>query len=309
MTANGGQAVPQQQVGFWKIRHAVIGLGVLGLITLLVVRGCGEDAEDEQQAVADGEASRQAVAVQVPAAQRPGQYPPARQPHAAPGYAPQQPAYGYQQQPPAAAYPQQQPAYGYQQQQPAYGYQQQQPAYGYQQQPAYGTQPQQPAYGYQQQQPAYGYQQQPAYGYGQQQGTAQPQYPVTDPNNPWAAQLPGYGQQAQQAPQWGQQQRQAPVYIIQVPGGSQYRPLDDKAEQDSRGSTAPAAPPVWGVRPYDRRAGSSSFGGDGGTGVYPYGGTYGGYYGAPYGLGTWPGGFASGWPGAGYPGVGWPGIW
>jgi len=301
MTANGGQTVPQQQVGFWKIRHAVIGLGVLGLITLLVVRGCGEDTEDEQQAEAGGDAARQAVAVQVPAGQRAGQYRPAQQPYGAPGYAPPQPAYGYQQQ---------QPAYGYQQQQqPAYGYQQQ-PAYGTQsQQPAYGTQSQQPAYGYQQQ-PAYGYgqQQQPAYGYGQQPGALQPQYPVTDPGNPWAAQVPGYGQQAQ-APQWGQQQRQAPVYIIQVPGGSQYRPLDDKAEQSSRSSTTtPAAPPTWGARPYDRRGGSS-FGGDAASGGYPYGGTYGGYYGAPYGLGTWPGGYGSGWPTPGYPGVGSPGVW
>lgn len=297
MTANGGQTVPQQQVGFWKIRHAVIGLGVLGLITLLLVRGCGEDAEDEPQAEA-GDASRQAVAVQVPAGQRPGQYPAAQQPYGAPGYAPQQPAYGYQQQQPAYAYPQQQPGYSYQQQ-PAYGAQSQQPAYGYQpQQPVYGTQPQQPAYGYQQQ---------PAYGYGQQGTAPQPQYPVTDPDNPWAARLPGYGQQTQ-TPQWGQQQRQAPVYIIQVPGGSQYRPLDDQAGQSSRSSTAPAAPPTWGARPYDRRGGTS-FGNDAAAGGYPYGGVYGGYYGAPYGLGTWPGGYGSGWPATGYPGVGWPGIW
>ena len=114
MTANGGQTVPQQQVGFWKIRHAVIGLAVLGLITFLMMRGCGGNAEDEQkQAQADNDAPRQAIAVEVPAVgQRPGQYPAPQQPYGAPGYPQQQPAYGYAQQ--------QQPAYGYQQQ-PAYG--------------------------------------------------------------------------------------------------------------------------------------------------------------------------------------------
>ncbi len=315
MTANGGQTIPQQQVGFWKIRHAVIGMAVLGLVTLLVVRGCGGDEDEPEHEKSGDDAPRQAVAVQVPAGQWPGQYPAAQQPYGAPGYPQQQqPAYRYQQQQPDYG-TRQQPAYGYQQQQPAYGTQQQ-PAYGYQQQqPAYGTQ-QQPTYGYQQQQPVYGAQQQPAYGYQQQQpaygyaqqGAAQPQYPVTDPNNPWATQLPGYGQQAQ-APQWGQTQRQQPVYIIQVPGGSQYRPLDEQSRDSSRSTTAPAAPPVWTPRPYDRRGGSS-FGGNGsGAGAYPYGGAYGGYYGAPYGLGTVPGGYGSGWPTVGYPGTGWPMIW
>jgi hypothetical protein len=264
MTANGGQTIPQQQVGFWKIRHAVIGMAVLGLVTLLVVRGCGGDEDEPEHEKSGDDAPRQAVAVQVPAGQWPGQYPAAQQPYGAPGYP--------------------------QQQQPAYRYQQQQPDYGTRQQPAYG---------YQQQQPAYGY---------AQQGAAQPQYPVTDPNNPWATQLPGYGQQAQ-APQWGQTQRQQPVYINQVPGGSQYRPLDEQSRDSSRSTTAPAAPPVWTPRPYDRRGGSS-FGGNGsGAGAYPYGGAYGGYYGAPYGLGTVPGGYGSGWPTVGYPGTGWPMIW
>jgi hypothetical protein len=308
MTANGGQTVPQQQVGFWKIRHAVIGLAVLGVITLLVVRGCGGDAEDEQkQAEAGDDAPRQAVAVQVPAVgQPPGQYPAAQQrPYGAPGYPQQQPAYGYQQQQPVYGTRQQQPAYGYQQQQPTYGVQQQQPGYA-QQQPAYGYAQQQPAYGYQQQQPAYGYQQQqPAYGYAQQ-GGAQPQYPTTDPNNPWATQLPpSYGQQAQ-TPQWGQTQRQAPVYIIQVPGGgSQYRPLDGESRQSDRSATTPSEPPAWSTRPYDRRGGSSFGGTDSGAAGYPYGG----YYGAPYGLGGWPGGYGSGWPTLGYPGIGLPGVW
>jgi hypothetical protein len=302
MAANGGQTVPQQQVGFWKIRHAVIGLAVLGVITLLVLRGCGGDEEDEQKrAEAGNDAPRQAVAVQVPTAgQRPGQYPAAQQPYGAPGYPPQQPASGYQQQ----------PVYGAQQQQPAYGYQQQQPTYGYQQQqPTYGAQQQQPGYGYAQQQPAYGYQQQqPAYGYGQQ-AVPQPQYPTTDPNNPWATQLPSYQQQAQ-TPQWGQSQRQAPVYVVPVPGGSQYRPLDGESRQSERSATAPAAPPVWSARPYDRRSGSSFGGSDGGAAAAPYGGAYGGYYGTtPYGLGGWPGGYGSGWPMLGYPGIGLPGAW
>jgi hypothetical protein len=282
MADNGKQAATQP-AGFWKIRHAGMGLGAL-LLVIVVVRSCGGDAEDERFEAESGNAvPRQAIAVKIPAPQWQGQYPPAQQ---------QQPAYGYPAQ-------QQQPAYGTpaQQQQPAYGYpaQQQQPAYGYpaqQQQPAYGTPAQQ--------------QQQPAYGYPAQQLQQQRQLPATDPGNPWAVQQPAYSYGAQQTQQWGQTRRQPPVYS-QSPGSGQYRPLDEKPHtaQQRRRSAAPTAATGWpSAAPYDRLSGSS-FGGAGGT--YPYTGSYPGYYGgtsygAPAYGGGWPGG------GLGYPGAGWPGY-
>ena len=145
MTTQGTQATGTPQGGFWKIRHAVIGLGVLVLLVMLLVRGCGDD-ESDQRSQRDENMPRQAIAVQIPASQWPStQQAPVQTP------APQQPGYGYvPQQAPA-----QQPGYGYAPQQaPA-----QQPGYGYvpQQAPA-----QQPGYGYvPQQAPA----QQPGYGY------------------------------------------------------------------------------------------------------------------------------------------------
>jgi hypothetical protein len=266
MTGNGKQAATQA-AGFWKIRHAVMGLGAL-LLVIVVIRSCGGDAEDERfEAESRDAVPRQAIAVKIPAPQWQGQYPPAQQ---------QQPAYGY------PAQQQQQPAYGYPAQQ------QQQPAYGY---PAQQQQ-QQPTYGY----PAQQQQQQPAYGYPAQQLQQQRQLPATDPGNPWAVQQPGYSYGAQRAPQtqqWGQTRRQPPVYA-QPPGSGQYRPLDEKPRSAQQSSSAAAVRPA---APYDRRAGSS-FGGNGSS--YPSG-AYPGYYGsAPYGVPAYGGGWPAGGPG--YPG-------
>jgi len=187
MTDNGKQTATQP-AGFWKIRHAGMGLGAL-LLVIVLVRSCGGDAEDEKFEAESGDAiPRHAIAVKIPPPQWQGQYPPAQpQAHQAPAYPgqQQQPAYGY-----PAQQLQQQPAYGYPAQQ-----QQQQPAYGY---PA--QQQQQPAYGYPAQQ------QQLAYGYPVQQLQQQRQLPATDPGNPWAVQQPAYsyGAQPPQTQQWGQ---------------------------------------------------------------------------------------------------------
>ncbi len=167
MTSNGQQAATQP-AGFWKIRHAVIGFGVL-LLIVVMVRSCGDEVEEEKvEAESENGVPRQGVVVEIPAQQWPGQYPPARQtpyqtqqqpyqmqqpyqtqqqPYQAPGYVQQQPAYGYGVQPPVPQYQpptsdpdnpwavQQQPAYGYSAQRAT-----QAPTWGqpqYQRQPAY----------------------------------------------------------------------------------------------------------------------------------------------------------------------------
>jgi hypothetical protein len=284
MTDNGKQEAATQPAGFWKIRHAVMGLGAL-LLVIVMVRSCGGDGVDETVEVeSDGAVPRQAIAVKIPPdPQWQGQYAP--------------PPQGYQG---PAAPQQQQPGYGYppQQQQPGYGY----PA---QQQPGYGYPPQQqpPTRGYpaQQQQPGYGYpaqQQPPAYGYPAQQLRQQGQLPSADAGNPWAVQQqPAYGYGA--PPQWGETQRQ-PLLYSQPPGSGQYRPLDEKPQTAEQRRSAPAT--GWTTAPYDRPSGSS-FGGNAGSG-YPYAGGYPGYYGgARYGV---PG-YGTGWSGGPtYPGAGWP---
>ncbi|MCO6411847.1 MAG: hypothetical protein J5I92_03800 [Thiogranum sp.] len=309
MAADGEQhAAAPAPAGFWKIRHAVIAAVVLGLFTLLVVKSCDGDAEDDSsRGSADKALPRQGIAVQRPEPGWAGQYAPAQP----------QPGYGYPQQPPGYNVPPQ-PGYGYPQpQQPAYGGAQQ-PGYGYsqqQQQPAYGgAQP--PAYGYpqSQQQTGYGYpQQQPGYSV-----QPPPAYATVDPDNPWATQQHRpYGYSAQvappaQQPRWGESQPQQPVYT-QLPGAGQYRPLEETQRAPAQSKPAAQVPAtVWPAAPYDRRAGSS-FGSTDSSG-YPLAGGYPGYYaGAPYGYGApgiWPGRFGAGWPGgAGYPGVGWPMGW
>ena len=294
MTDNDRQAA-NQPVGFWKIRHAVMGLGAL-LLVIVFVRSCDGDAEDEKLEADAGDAiPRTSVAVKIPAPQWQGQQPTVQQ----------------QARQTLARPPQQQPAYGYptQQQQPAYGYptQQQQPAYGY------PTQQQQPAYGYptQQQQPAYGYptQQQPAYGYPAQQPQQQPQLPAADRGNPWAVQQPAYSYGSQPVPQrrqWGQARRPPPVDYSQPSAGSQYRPLDEKPHTAQKRRATP--PPATGqpTAPYDRLSGSS-FGDN--TTSYPHAGSSPGYYGGtPYGVPAYGGGWPAG-GGLGYPGAGWPGHW
>ena len=108
MTDNGKQSATQA-AGFWKLRHAGMGLGAL-LLVIVVMRSCGGDAEDERFKAESGDAApRHAIAVKIPAPQWQGQYPPAQQVPAYPTQQQQQPAYGY----PAQQLQQQQPAYGY----------------------------------------------------------------------------------------------------------------------------------------------------------------------------------------------------
>lgn len=276
MTDNGKQTATQS-AGFWKIRHAVMGLGAL-LLAIVVLRSCGGDAEDERFEAQSGDGvPRQAIAVKIPPPQWQGQYPPVQQ------QGQPQPGYGYPGQQQG-----QQPAYGY----PAQQQGQPQPGYGYPGQ----QQGQQPAYGY----PAQQQGQQPAYGYPAQQLQQQRQLPATDPGNPWAVQQPAYSYGAQRAPQaqqWGQSRSQPPVYS-QPPGSGQYRPLDEKSRRSQQSSSTPSA--VRPAAPYDRRAGSS-FGGNGGGASYPYSGAYPGYYGGtPYGVPAYGGGWPAG--GLGYPG-------
>jgi hypothetical protein len=275
MTTQGTQANSAPPAGFWKLRHAVIGLGVLMLMVILMARGCGDDEPEKQGKPEGADMPRQGVVVQIPASQWPPQQAPVQTP------APQQPGYGYM--------PQQQPGYGYaQQQQPGYGYtQQQQPGYGY-------TQQQQPGYGYTQQQPGYGYTQ---------------QQPAADGSNPWSVQTQpayGYGQPGNQ--QWGQQQPQRPQYTQLPPGGSRYRPLE--SEETHSAPPRPAQQPVqryYPAAPYDQPGGSSFA-----APAYPYAGTYPGYYGGAgvYGVpGAGAGyGYLPGYPGS-VPALGWPGVW
>ena len=264
MTDNDKQAASQAS-GFWKIRHAGMGIGAI-LLVIVVVRSCGGDAEDDRFEAESGDAvPRQAIAVKIPSPQWQGQYPPAQQ---------------QGQYPPA----QQQGQYPPAQQQGQYPPTQQRGQYP-------PTQQQQPAYGYPAQQ-----QQQPAYGYPAQQLQQQRQLPATDPGNPWAVQQPAYSYGAQRTPQtqqWGQTRRQPPVYS-QPPGSGQYRPLDEKPRSAQQSSSAAAVRPA---APYDRRSGSS-FGGNGSS--YPSG-AYPGHYGsAPYGVPAYGGGWPAGGPG--YPG-------
>ena len=94
MTDNGKQTATQS-AGFWKIRHAGMGLGAL-LLVIVVMRSCGGDAEDERFKAESGDAApRHAIAVKIPAPQWQGQYPPAQQVPAYPTQQQQQPAYGY----------------------------------------------------------------------------------------------------------------------------------------------------------------------------------------------------------------------
>ena len=72
MAAGSGEQTTSQQQGFWKPRHAAIGVGVL-LLVIFAVRSCGGDADDET--VANSESGenipRQAIVVQIPATQWP----------------------------------------------------------------------------------------------------------------------------------------------------------------------------------------------------------------------------------------------
>lgn len=78
--------------GFWKPRHAVIGLGALAVLVMLMMRACGDDEPQRHSDQADK--PRQAIIVQIPASQWPAQQPPPPQPTAPPqtgyGYAPAQ---------------------------------------------------------------------------------------------------------------------------------------------------------------------------------------------------------------------------
>jgi len=83
MTTNSSQqttGTPAPE-GFWKIRHAVIGLGALTVVVLLLMRACGDD-ESEIHADRQADKPRQAIVVQIPASQWPA--PPAPQPPSAP---------------------------------------------------------------------------------------------------------------------------------------------------------------------------------------------------------------------------------
>jgi hypothetical protein len=164
MTTDSQQAAspPPPPAGFWKIRHAVIGLGVL-IVLVMMMRACSDD-EPEQHADSEADKPRQSIAVQIPASQWPAQQTP-------PQYAaPPQPGYGYA---PPQSGAQSQPGYGYAPPQYAAP---PQPGYGYA--PAPVQQPQAPA-------PAdnnpWAVQKQPPGGYGQyrsqQWGQPQPRQP------------------------------------------------------------------------------------------------------------------------------------
>lgn len=209
MTDDGRQTTAATQpAGFWKIRHAVIGFGVL-LVVIIALRSCGEEAGEEQVEVESDDAKpRQAVVVQIPATpQGLPQHPVAPQPY-------QQPAYPQQQQ----------PVYGYPaQQQPVYP-QQQQPVYGYpaQQQSQFPTtSPDNP----------WAVQQQPAYSYGSQPAPSAQQWGQTQRQQPLYTQPPGTGQyrpleESRRSVDRGRVQQPAPVQQSYQPydrlGGSSY---------------------------------------------------------------------------------------
>jgi hypothetical protein len=298
MAARDGHEVRQQNAGFWRIRHAIIGVAVIGFVVLLMMRSCGDESEQGDESLRSGDAApRQAVAVPVQP------WPPTGYPQRGQGGYAQQPGYGYAQ---GVQPGYQQPGYG---QQPGQAYGQQPDARYGQGQPGYDYAPAgTPGYGYQQAQPSYGYAQQPRGGY---------QYSSPDPDNPWATRVPTYGQYSQygtqgwgqerQSEQWGRPQRQAPVYM-QPPGGNQYRPLDEDQYSRSRSATSPV-PQSRATLPYDRRGGSSFGEGGNQPGGYPSGSMYGGYYSVPPGApGVWSGGWGTGWPGVGYPTIGWPAV-
>lgn len=87
MTTPGTQPPP---AGFWKIRHLAIVLGVLVLLVMLMLRGCGSDDAGEEIAGKEG-MPRQAIVVQIPASQ----WPPVQQQVPVQPAPPQQPGYGY----------------------------------------------------------------------------------------------------------------------------------------------------------------------------------------------------------------------
>ena len=171
MTDSDKQAASQAS-GFWKIRHAGMGIGAI-LLVIVVVRSCGGDAEDDRFEAESGDAvPRQAIAVKIPSPQWQGQYPTTQQWQ---GQYP--PAQQQGQYPPTQ---QQQPAYGYpaqQQQQPAYGY----PAQQQRQLPA--TDPGNPWAV-----------QQPAYSDGAQRAPQTRQWGQTRRQPPVYSQPPGSGQ-------------------------------------------------------------------------------------------------------------------
>jgi hypothetical protein len=80
MAAGNGEQTTGQQQGFWKLHHAAIGLGVL-LVLIFAVRSCGGDADDETVVKSESgeQAPRQAIVVQIPAAQWPAQATPGAQ--------------------------------------------------------------------------------------------------------------------------------------------------------------------------------------------------------------------------------------
>lgn len=159
MATQGTQATSAPPAGFWKLRHAVIGLGVLMLVVLMV-RACGDDDEESQKQSRKQEADmpRQGIVVQIPASQLPGQQAPMQAP------VPQQPAYGYAPGQTGSAY-----SYTPGQAGGTYGYAPQAPAQ---------AQPQAPMSDAGN---PWAVQRQPSYGYGQpeyqQWGRQQPQQP------------------------------------------------------------------------------------------------------------------------------------
>jgi hypothetical protein len=265
MTTPGTQATGTPQSGFWKPRHAVIGLGVLVVLVTLMVRGCGDD-ESEQGSESTETMPRQSVVVQIPASQWPGtQQAPVQTP------APQQPGYGY--------LPQQQPM-----QQPGYGYvPQQQPM----QQPGYGYVPQQQPV---QQQP-----QAPVGAGGNPWAVQQSQ--------PSSYGQPAYQQWGQQQPQRPQQQQQ--YYAPPPVGSRYRPLESENVQQAApQPQPAPPVQSYYPAAPYDRLSGSS-FGTPAYPYGGAYGGAYPGYYGpGVYGApgGVYSPGWGS-IPGLGWPAV------
>lgn len=79
MAAGSGEQTASQRQGFWKPRHAVIGAGVL-LLVIFAVRSCGGDDEEKAAKLEMGDPPpRQAIAVQIPASQRPARVAPGAQ--------------------------------------------------------------------------------------------------------------------------------------------------------------------------------------------------------------------------------------
>lgn len=93
MTVGNGEQTTGQQQGFWKLHHAAIGLGVL-LVLIFAVRSCGGDADDETVVKSESgeQTPRQAIVVQIPAAQWPAQVAPGGQQFYQPPVSQPQPA-------------------------------------------------------------------------------------------------------------------------------------------------------------------------------------------------------------------------